>query len=162
MPLKAGNLERDPLVEISPGGKNRAEATLGKKMMKWSWIFWQVFLPILGPVLLSAIVLGFWKANLPDSNVNWKLLIDDITPWALTVYGMTLIGGGLKDLWPQLSRNKAIGAGMIGLVLGLAIFEAVAVIGRQQPSYTPGAGGYLTAGILLAASIYVCHKAARA
>jgi hypothetical protein len=131
------------------------------KNWEWSWIIWQVIVPIFGPAAISAFVVVLWWTGDPKFVVNWRLLIDDLTPWALTFYAITLIGATMKDLWPRLSVHPVLGSALLITAATIAVFESFIVIWRHNPQFTPGPPVYAVTIALLGISIYLCHKGAK-
>lgn len=124
----------------------------------WKWIIWQVIVPLAGPIIISGVVALMWRTGEPSFLINWHLIIDDLTPWALTFYSITLIGVTMNDLWPKLSAHPVLGVSLLATAFGVAIYEAFMVIWRHNDKFTPGTGVYVVAIILLGMSIYLCYK----
>jgi hypothetical protein len=131
------------------------------KAWQWKWIFWQVFAPIAGPILVSGLVASMWWTGQPDFSLNWRLLIDDVTPWALTFYAITLIGATMNDFWPKLPEHPVLGAALIVTALAITIYGAFIVIWRHNTHFAPGPAVYVVTFMLLGISIGLCYKGAK-
>jgi hypothetical protein len=126
--------------------------------MKWEWLLWQVAVPILGPIAISAIGVLLWSTGQPRFSINWHLVIGEVTPWALTFYCMTLIGASMHSLLPTIAQRRALGWALISAAAGVAIYAAMIVVWRHDPTFTPGGPVYMVTGGLLVLSVYLCHK----
>jgi len=129
--------------------------------IKWKWILWQVAVPILGPVAMSALAAVLWWSGRPDFHIDWRIIID-ISPWALTFYAITLIGAALNDLTPNFSDRPGIGVSLILAAVAVSLYGGFIVIWRHDPKFTAGAGVWVVTFILLAISIGLCHNEATA
>ena len=115
--------------------------------------------PIVGPIAISAIVVLAWWTGQPKFPINWHLLIDDVTPWALTFYTITLIGATMNDLWPKLSNHPVLGVSLIVVAFAVALYAAFIVIWRHgDPNFKPETSVYLVTFILLGISIVLCYN----
>lgn len=128
--------------------------------LDWKWLFWQVVAPLVGPVVISAIVAMLWWTGSPDFKIHWPLIVEDVTPWALTFYAITLIGATMDDLWPKLSGHAVLGVSLIVMALAAAIYGAFIVIWRHNSGFAPGAGVYVVTFAILVISIGLCYKGA--
>ena len=117
--------------------------------------------PLIGPVVISGVVVCLWWVGDPKFKINWHLLIDDLTPWALTFYAITLIGATMKDLWSKLSVHPVLGVSLLLTAFTVAVFESFIVIWRHDSQFVAGTSVYLVTCFLLGVSIYLCHKGAK-
>lgn len=126
--------------------------------MNWAWMFWQVAVPVGGPIALSALFILLWWTGAEDFSPQWGLIID-VSPWALTFYALTLIGTTLHGFWPKLSDHKGLGFGLIGTALAVCVYAAFIAIWRHHESFAPSGGVYWVTGALLVVSIVLCYQA---
>jgi hypothetical protein len=126
--------------------------------LKWRWLFWQVVVPIAGPMVISAIVAALWWTGSKNFKVDWRIIVD-MTPWALTFYAITLIGATMNDVMPDFSARPGIGTGLIVAAIGVCIYTGMMVVWRHDPSFTPGPGVWIATLIFTIASIGLCHTA---
>jgi hypothetical protein len=124
---------------------------------EWKWIFWQVIVPIFGPITISAAVVLAWWSGEQKFLINWHIIVD-VSPWALTFYCITLIGATMNDLWPNLSAHPALGVALIIVALAVALYASFIVIWRHDPTFSPGTSVYVVTFMLLAISIPLCHE----
>ena len=79
----------------------------------WSWILLQVVAPLVGPILISIIVVFAWQTGNLNFCIDWPIIFDDISPWALTFYCITL--GGYFQMREacgrRLGSHPALGGG---------------------------------------------------
>jgi hypothetical protein len=125
------------------------------------WLFWQVFAPIVGPILISALAVLFWESIEPKFQTKWDVIID-VTPWALTFYTITLIGATMNDLWPKLGDHPTLGVSILIVGFSVGLYAALIVIRRHDPTFVPGTQGYTLTLILLILSVILCHQATKA
>jgi len=129
--------------------------------MRVKWIIWQVLAPIFGPMAMSVIVVLAWRSGQPQFPINWYLIVEDITPWALTFYCITLIGATMDDLWPELQQHPGLGLSLIMVALAVALYASFIVIWRHDRNFTPGVPVYVVTFLLLTLSIVLCHEGAK-
>jgi hypothetical protein len=122
----------------------------------WRWLSFQVGVPLVLPALLSAMCVLAWESLDPTFVPDWRLVID-LTPWAIAVYSLTLIGSTFDRAWGK------VGAGPLSLlwiVAGLnAIYYAFLVIRRHDPQFVVHQGAYFVTGVLMVVSILICYRA---
>lgn len=128
--------------------------------LNWKWIFWQVVAPIVGPILISAVVAMLWWTGDKNFQINWPLIVEDVTPWALTFYAITLIGATMNDFWSKLPRHPGLGLALILTAVAAAIYGAFIVIWRHNSAFSPGTGVYTVTFILLLISVGLCYRGA--
>jgi hypothetical protein len=128
--------------------------------LKWKWLLWQVFVPLGGPIIVSALVAFAWQSGQPQFPINWSIILD-VTPWAMTFYCLTLIGATMNELWPQLSSRPVLGLALMITGLLVCVYGAFIVIWRHDPDFEPPATVYIYTVVLLAISVGLCHHAAR-
>src|ERR1700686_3489786 len=106
---------------------------------KWKWIFWQVLAPVVGPIVISALVVILWQTGNPQFKADWRIIID-VSPWALTFYAVTLIGATMSDLWPKFSDHWVLGASLIvtAFAFSVALYASLIVIWRHGSGFVPG------------------------
>jgi hypothetical protein len=138
--------------------KNWKWKTWKWKTWKWKWICWQVLVPILGPIVISALVVLAWQSGNPSFKADWSVVLD-VTPWALTFYTVTLIGSTMNDLWPKLGNHKGLGSSLMMVAFSVTLYASLIVIWRHDASFIPGRSVYMVTFILLGISVVLCHRA---
>lgn len=122
-------------------------------MIVGKWVTINVLVPLLGPVLLAAIVVLLSQANDPDFQIDFWLIFD-ITPTALTFYGIALISGSLTEFWRHIGDHAILGIAAIIMISVTAINYAILVLNNHDPAYDPAASAtYLALGLACAAIV---------
>lgn len=121
------------------------------------WIFWQVIVPILGPIAVSTLIIFAWTTGVPNFAPRIDVILD-VSPWALTFYTLTLIGSTLNGFWAKLPDHPALGAALIAVASAVGIYAAFTIIWRHDNNFVPGAPVYLVTIILLIISVGLCYK----
>ena len=130
--------------------------------MRWKWMIWQVIAPLGAPILISALVVFLWWTGASNFSIKWHSLFDDVTPWALIFYSITLIGATMNDFWSKLPEHPVLGVGLIALGFVVALYSALIVLWRQLDShFIPGTAVNLVTFLLLALSIGLCYTGAK-
>ena len=141
------------------------------------WLWWQVIVPLAGPILLAVIVAYTWMSIEPSFQLDWSILID-ITPWAVTFFCIGLVGSTMDLLWDLLTKTPAAGTDaakwsrVIYLFVGLGFsaftvagYNALMIIARHKPGYVAPTVTWMVTGVLAVMSIalsYNGQKAAKA
>lgn len=128
----------------------------------WKWVFWQVLAPLVGPIAISAIVAMLWWTGDKHFKINWLLIVEDVTPWAITFYAITPIGATMNDFWPKLPQHPVLGVALILSAFAAAVYGAFIVIWRHDSGFSPGTGVYAVTFILLIISVGLCYRGAHA
>jgi hypothetical protein len=128
--------------------------------MNWNWLFWQVAAPLLGPILLSAIVALFWWTGVQGFLIEWHVVLD-LSPWAMTFFGLTLLSATMSNLWEKWRDHPVLFLSLLMTSFAIALYASFIVIWRHDPHFTPGRAVYTVCGILLVLCIYLCHRATR-
>ena len=129
----------------------------------WDWFFWQVFLPIAGPIVVSAGIVGLWQQGpWPVPEIDWKIVFDDMSPWALSFYCVTLICVTMHEFWSRLSSHPVLGWGLIGVGVIVVVYAAIIVLFRHAPHYEVGTRLWQITFVFLVAVVYLCHSAVAA
>jgi len=126
--------------------------------LNWQWLVWQVGVPLGGPVILSWLTILAWETGNPNFTPQWSIVLD-VSPWALTFYGLTLVGASLNSLWPRIPSNAVIGGGLIASALAMAIYTAFMIIWRHDSGFAPGLGVYLMTGAMLFFAVFFSYRA---
>lgn len=134
---------------------------INPRMWKWRWVGFQVAVPLLGPIVVSAIVALVWETGQPAFHMDVKVIFD-VTPWALIFFTMALLGSGFNDIWADLGNHRVLAIFLVVDVFAVLLYASFIVIWRHNSAFVPGNGVYVVTIILLAASIMLCHSAARA
>jgi len=121
---------------------------------------WQVIAPLFGPIVVSILAVLAWRSGNPQFTIDWHRMVD-LTPWALTLYAMTLIGATMNDLWPRISSHPALGGGLIAIAVVACGYDAMLVVWRQNTNFTPGIPVWIVTSLFVAITIPWCHHATR-
>jgi hypothetical protein len=130
------------------------------KSLDKAWFVWQVIIPLLGPVIISLVVVGAWATGNPRFTPRLEIAVD-VTPWALTFYSLTLIGSTFNEFWAKLGEHPALGVGLILNAMAVTLYASFMVIWRHDPTFTPGAPVYIVTLALLLISIWLCYTGYR-
>jgi len=128
--------------------------------MNWNWLIVQVVIPILGPIILSAIFAFAWSTGPTDFRPDMAIIVD-ITPRALTFYCLVLISISVSQIWHKLSTNPFVGGSAIVMGGIVAVYYAFTVVWRHSSAYIPTAETYYVTLVLTAGSVIVCHMCQR-
>ena len=128
--------------------------------MKWNWRVVQVVVPILGPVVLSALF-AFACATGPTVFQPELDIIVALPPRALTFYCLVLISMTVSQFWHRIGSNPAVGGAAILTGAMVAVYYAFTVVWRHDPAYIPTSETYYVTLVLTAASVLVCHMCQR-
>lgn len=140
------------------------------KSIDYRWVGMQVLLPILGPVIISTVVVLFWVSLDEKFIPNW-LLIVDVGPWALVFYTVTLVFTSLQSLLPKAKDHGVLVGAMIVVALFVTIYAGCMELFRQSALQKmastdaaavaiPGSA-YYVAVLLLLIAVCLCHQAYR-
>ena len=132
---------------------------MNPKSWQWDWLGWQVFAPILGPIAVSATVVGLWQMGVSSFKIDWAIVCDDVSPWALSFYCVTLVCVTMHDFWPKLPTHPVLGVSLILAAFSVAIYASFIVIWRHNSTFHPGTKLWQMAFIFLAAVVWLCHRA---
>jgi len=128
--------------------------------MNWNWLIVQVVIPIIGPIVLSAMFAFAWSTG-PAAFHPKIAIIVDITPRALTFYCLVLISMSVSQIWHKLNENPFVGGSAIVMGVLVAVYYAFTVVWRHDATYIPTAETYYVTVVLTAGSIIVCHMCQR-
>ena len=122
----------------------------------WRWLGFQVGVPLLLPALLSALFVLAWKSLDASFVPDWRLVVD-LTPWAIAVYSLTLIGGAFDRAWGRLDRGPL---SLLWLcAFANAVYYSFLVIRRHDPQFMVHAGAYYVTAMLMVLSVIICYRA---
>ncbi|HEU0222474.1 MAG TPA: hypothetical protein VFR34_09750 [Paracoccaceae bacterium] len=124
----------------------------------WGWVLWQVTVPVLGPFVLAAGILALWATGAPAFQPNYGTLIAYVSPWALTVYSLTLLGSTFHALVPKLGTHPALGVAMLVLLMVVGVYAAFIAVWQHDPGFRPSGEVYTVAGVLLFVTIVLGHQ----
>ncbi len=124
--------------------------------IQWKWLFWQVAVPIVGPIVVSAIVILAWMTGSPGFKPDMGIIVD-VSPWALTFYMLGLIGSTIEGLWPKLSTHPVLGLSLIVVAFAVGLYAAFIVVWRHDSKFIPGLPVYFVTGLLFICSVALCH-----
>ena len=126
---------------------------------QWDWLGWQVFAPICVPSAISAAVVWLWQMGPSSFPIDWAIVFDDVSPWALAFYCFTLICVTMHDFWPKLPKHPALGFGLIVAAISVAVYASFIVIWRHDHKFHAGTTLWQMTFILLAAVVFLCRLA---
>ena len=126
--------------------------------LNWQWLVWQVGVPLGGPVILSWLTILAWETGNPNFTPKWSIVLD-VSPWALTFYGLTLVGASLDSLWARMPSHRYVGSGLIASAMLLAAYAAFMVIWRHDGGFTPGSRVYIATITLLFPALVFSYMA---
>ena len=121
----------------------------------WRWLFVQVGVPLVGPMVLAGIFAFAWSTG-PNGFQPSLGIIVDITPRALTFYCIALISITVGNFWNDMQQNPVVGVLAIGTGVIVAVYHAFTVVWRHEANYIPTAETYFVTLVLTLASIVVC------
>lgn len=128
--------------------------------MKWRWLFVQVAIPVIGPIVLSAIVAAAWATGNPGFTLRWDI-IADVTPRALTFYNLALISVTVSEFWRRLGDNPFIGWMALLTGAAVAVYHSFTVVWRHDAAYFATAETYYVSVFLTFVSVFVCYLCQR-
>lgn len=120
------------------------------------WIWFQVCIPAVLPILLSGLFVFGWETLTPAFSANWKVILD-VTPWAIAIYSLTLIGGTFDRSWSKL--DKAHLSSLWLVAAANAIYYSMLVIRRHDPQFVVSGSAYYVTLVLMVCSIVICYRA---
>lgn len=124
--------------------------------LDWRWLSFQVGIPLAAPALLSLAFVGAWQTLDGRFTPDWKVVVD-LSPWAIAVYSLTLIGATFDRSWARLDRGSL---SLLWLSAAAnAIYYAMLVIRRHDPLFVVRAEAYYVTALLMVASIFLCYRA---
>lgn len=126
----------------------------------WKWAGFNVGLPLLAPIALSFVFAGLWWSVDNGFGPNLAVIID-LTPWAIAIYSLTLIGSTFQTFWPNHSKRPALTAWLIGITAANLVYFAFLVVKRHNAAYAPPTSAYYVAGILMFVAIVFCYRASK-
>jgi hypothetical protein len=126
---------------------------------QWDWLGWQVVTPILGPILVSAAVVSLWQMGPRSFPIDWSIVCDDVSPWALSFYCVTLICVTMHDFWPEISKHPVLGGAMIVVAFAVAVYASFIVVWRHDTTFHPGTKLWQIAFVFLVTVVALCHRA---
>lgn len=134
---------------------------MNPKSWQWDWLGWQVIAPIFGPIAVSTLVVALWQTGVSNFKIDWYIVCDDVSPWALSFYCVTLICVTMHDFWPRLPDHPVLGVGLILAAFSAAIYASFIVIWRHDPTFHAGTKLWQMTFIFLVAVVFLCHTAVR-
>ena len=123
--------------------------------LDWRWIFFQVGIPAILPIFLSALFVLCWMTLSPDFTPDFRVVID-VTPWAIAVYSLTLIGGAF-DRSRKLDLAHTLQ--LCGAATANAVYYSMLVIKRHDPHFVVTWSAYSVTLVLMFCSIVICYRA---
>jgi len=124
--------------------------------LDWRWLAFQVGIPAILPILLSALFVFGWETLTPSFNADVKVILD-VTPWAIAVYSLTLIGGAFDRSWSKLDKSHLCWLWVAAAAN--AIYYSMLVIRRHDPHFVVNGAAYYVTGVLMVCSIIICYRA---
>ncbi len=119
------------------------------------WPFFQIFVPLVGPAILAPVFVGAWKTVDPAFVPRLSVILD-LTPGAIVVYSLTLLGGTFDRSWNKLDKG---GLSLLWVTAAAnAIYYALLVIRRHDPTFEVRADAYYVTIALMVFSLIVCYR----
>jgi hypothetical protein len=126
------------------------------KNLDWRWIGFQIGVPAAAPILLSALFVFGWKSLTPTFAPDPRVIVD-VTPWAIAVYSLALIGGTFDRSWSKLGKG---GLSLLWMAAAAnAIYYSFLVIRRHDPEFAVAADAYWVTLVLMVSSVVLCYRA---
>lgn len=122
-----------------------------------AWMFWQVAVPLAGPVLFSLVVYGGWWTFDLQPPVDFSRALADVSPWAVTFFSMAL----LSSTWfarrtaPARRLRESVAMTLVGSAV--CLYAALIALARLDPTYRAGAKVWIVTGILWLCAVVVSH-----
>lgn len=125
--------------------------------LQWAWLFWNVFIPTVGPPLFTLAIVGLWMTGDPQTTLDIKKIVADLSPWALCFYALTLIGSSYNELGTLRDAHKTLVSSMLvvgAVALIYAVFNALWRVNGKDVAHAPV---YYVTAVLWFFSVVVCH-----
>ena len=120
------------------------------------WVFFQVVIPLIAPATLALLFVGAWKTVDPAFVPKLSVILD-LTPWAIVVYSLTLVGSTFDRSWNKLDK---VALSLLWVTAAAnAIYYALLVIRRHDPTFEVRADAYYVTLVLMVFSLIVCYRA---
>lgn len=126
--------------------------------LDWQWLSLQVGLPIVAPVLLSSLFVAGW-ISLDATFAPRPQVIVDITPWALAVYCLTLIGSAFRSVLSSQVPKPALTVALVIVAGAVIVYYAFLVIRRHDDGFVIPPAAYYVTGLLTFVSVALCYRA---
>ena len=123
--------------------------------MRLKWLFFQVGLPLIGPVVIGAGVAVLWLTGASSFEVQWPIIVDT-TPRALTFYNIVLLTSTAYAHQDTVVNNLTRLLQFILIGFASALYHSFTVIWRHDPEYTLTTQVYVMALILTVLTIVIC------
>jgi len=124
-----------------------------RRMKRWFVV--QVAIPLLGPVLLSALFAFAWATGQPAFSPRLEI-IADITPSALTFYSLALLSITLSGFWHKVQDSPFVTLTAILVAVLVAVYYSFTIVWRHAQDYAPTAETYYVTLVLTAVTIIIC------
>ena len=109
----------------------------------------EVAVPLLGPVLLSMLFIGLWSTGAPGFVPDYGIVVDNLSPWVLTVYALPLIGATFNDLGSRMGQHGILVGALAVFACVVGVYAAFVTVWQHDPSWKPDAYVYTVSAILL-------------
>jgi hypothetical protein len=119
-------------------------------------MFFQVGIPAVAPIFLSAVFVFAWKTLDSGFTPNFRVIVD-VTPWAIAVYSLALIGCTFDRSWAKLGKGAL--SGLWVAAAANVVYYAFLVIRRHDLAFAVPADAYYVTVVLMIASIVLCYRA---
>lgn len=126
-------------------------------IVNYRWIWWQVVVPVIGPIALGAAFIALWSTGARGFVPDYANALANMSPWGLTFYSIALLGSTLNTFWPKLRDHPGLGIAMIVDALAVCVYAGFIAVWRHDSAFVPGAEVYTVTIILLAITIVTCH-----
>jgi len=115
-----------------------------------------VGVPLLGPVVVSGVVILMWISGNPEFQPSIPVMLD-VSPWALVFFTLTLLGGTLNELSQNRTQHPTLNWSLEVTALAVGIYAAFIVIWRHNANWHAGQPVYVVTIILLVISVFLSH-----
>lgn len=121
------------------------------------WLIMQVAVPLLGPVVMSFIIVSLWSTNVPEFTPNWSLVLD-FAPSAVTFYAVSLCLGTIYAN-RESNGNAAKLMPFLNLIAFLtSLYFSFIVVWRHMGIVDYTTNTYFVCSVLLISSIFLCAR----
>ena len=121
------------------------------------WFLGEVVVPLLGPVVLAMMFIGLWSTGASGFTPDYGIVLDNLSPWVLTVYALTLIGSTFNDLGSKMGQNVLLVCSLATVALVVGVYAAFIAVWQHDSRWSPDAYVYTVSAVLLLVSIALSY-----
>lgn len=136
------------------GGVSKAWGNL--KATNLTWLGLEVALPLGIPVAIGIIVIGFTFLAGDDGPIEWHWTIEELTPWTLCFFSMTILSAALRRLYNEKAQARWLVLTLLLLML-VSGFAGVLTYMHHKPEWKPGFRPYSGAILFTLISVWMSH-----